>query len=234
MLLSTALIFGEEVGFDYPAYVTMRETEETCTMTGEMPDGGIVARIGGREKLLELVQRGRRGDRDALEMIFRHFRQPLFNLALRYTRNAAVSEDLLQDVFLKVFTHLKDLDRDGAFVGWIYRITIRTCLSYLRSHQIRARKTVVVEDVGNLAGTGNLGEEDLWGRSIEDAVVLLPPRLKSVFLLHDVQGFKHREIAEIMGCSEGTCKSQLFKARMKIRKHLKQKGMFQGDNDEMR
>jgi len=190
-------------------------------MTDTPKNSGLVAQLGGAEKLAELVRRGREGDEEALETIFRNFRLPLFNLALRYTYNAAVAEDLLQDVFLKVFTHLKDLDKEGAFVGWIYRITITTCLTYLRSHKHLKVKMVALGDVETKLSGGEPRGEKMLAQSIEEALQPLPPRLKSVFLLHDVQGFKHREIAEIMGCSEGTCKSQLFKARVKIRRHLK-------------
>jgi len=222
MLMSTtAALEKRAVGFECPGYATMGNKEDVHIMTDNMKSTGIAAQMGGPEKLAELVRRGREGDMEALETIFIHFRLPLFNLALRYTYNAAVAEDLLQDVFLKVFTHIRDLDKDGAFIGWIYRITITTCLTYLRSHKHLKHKSVALDDVENKLSGGEPRGEKMLAQSIENALRPLPPRLKSVFLLHDVQGFKHREIAEILGCSEGTCKSQLFKARVKIRKHLK-------------
>lgn len=218
---AVAAVLREDAGIEYPGYAKIMDKEDIQTMTENLKSTGIAAQLGGPEKLAELVRRGREGDMEALEMIFRHFRLPLFNLALRYTYNAAVAEDLLQDVFLKVFTHLKDLDHDGAFVGWIYRITITTCLTYLRGHKHLNQKTVSWGEVESVLASGEPSKEELLTRSLEEAVLPLPPRLKSVFLLHDVQGFKHREIAEMLGCSEGTCKSQLFKARVRIRKHLK-------------
>jgi RNA polymerase sigma-70 factor (ECF subfamily) len=171
--------------------------------------------------IMELVGRSRTGDRQAIEALYRHFRGPLFGLAFRYTYNSTAAEDILQDVFLKVFTHLHSLDRDETFVSWLYRVAINTCLSYLRTHKKWLHRRVSLNDVGELSnGISVPPGEQMSYKSLEEAIQNLPTRLKSVFLLHEVQGFKHQEIAQILKCSVGTSKSQLFKARMKIRKQL--------------
>ena len=174
--------------------------------------------------LVDLVSRTREGEVQAMEMLYGHFKSSLLSLAFRYTYDYAAAEDLLQDIFIKVFTHLHTLDDERAFVGWLYRVAVNTCLSYLRTHKKLLRKTVPLEEVeGVLGDTSSLGAEREANKPLEEAIQNLPTKLKSVFLLHDIQGFKHGEIAQILGCSVGTSKSQLFKARMKIRKYLEEK-----------
>ena len=98
------------------------------------------------QKLKELIQQSRDGDLQAIEFLYEHFKASLFSLALRYTYNYAVAEDVIQDVFVKVFTNLHTLDEDKAFVGWLYRITVNTCLSYLRSHKKLRQKTIPLDE----------------------------------------------------------------------------------------
>jgi RNA polymerase sigma-70 factor (ECF subfamily) len=175
-------------------------------------------------ELKELIRQSRDGDLQAMGVLYEHFKSSLFSLALRYTYNFAAAEDVIQDVFVKVFTNFHTLDDDKAFAGWLYRIAVNTCLSYLRSHKMVRQRTVPLEDVhGIVSDSGPSVYEKAENKLLEDSIQQLPLKLKSVFLLHDVQGFKHSEVAQILGCSVGTSKSQLFKARKKIRKLLEHK-----------
>ncbi len=175
-------------------------------------------------ELKDLIQKSRNGDLQAMGNLYEHFKASLFSLALRYTYNYAAAEDVIQDVFVKVFTNLHTLDNDKAFVGWLYRIAVNTCLSYLRSHKKLRQKTIPLEDVQGIIADGETtATQRVENKILEETIQNLSPKLKSVFLLHDVQGFKHQEIAHILGCSVGTSKSQLFKARKKIKKLLEQK-----------
>ena len=179
------------------------------------------------ELILNLVRRSREGDMQAMGLLYEHYKSRLFSLAYRYTFNPTAAEDLIQDIFLKVFTHIETLEKDEAFPGWMYRIAVNTCLSYLRSHKKVLQQSVSLSDVEYLVGENSQSvTEKMIGKPLEEAIRDLPNRLKSVFLLHDVQGYKHNEIAQIMGCSVGTSKSQLFKARMKIRKRLEKKKLL--------
>lgn len=188
----------------------------------EMPE-----RIEISENLLEWLKRSRKEDHSAMEMIYEHFKSSLFGLAYRYTYNAAAAEDLTQDIFVKVFTNLSLLDNDRAFIGWIYRVAINTCLSYLRSNKTGLKKSVPFDVLeGVLNDKDAVSDEKMMSRSLEEAISGLPTKLKSVFLLHDVQGFKHKEIASILSCSIGTSKSQLFKARNRIKKYLVNKELI--------
>jgi len=174
-----------------------------------------------RDFPLEWVSLSRKGDHYAMESLYEYFKTSFYGLAYRYTYDSAAAEDLLQDIFIKIFAHLKDLDKDEAFTGWAYRIAVNTCLSYLRQRKMKLKKSVSLQNVEPFLAAEESGDpEKLIEKSLEEALRGISAKLQSVFMLHDVQGFKHKEIARILGCSEGTSKSQLFKARMKIRKYL--------------
>lgn len=227
---------------DYPTLTrtqNLRSIEEAvCVTIGANRTGGFMsederqkntesASIGRADQLLDWLERSRTGDTQAMGAIYDHFKSPLYGLAFRYTRNHTVAEDILQDIFVKVFSNLHTLDNDHTFVGWLYRIAVNTCLSYLRTHKRVYRKEVPLEDVeGYMTHKDSHRPEDMMNKTLEEAIQRLSPRLKSVFLLHDIQGFKHQEVAQILDCSVGTSKSQLFKARMKIREYLEKKHML--------
>lgn len=177
--------------------------------------------------LERLLARGRAGDERAMESIYEMFKTRVFHLAYRHTYNPVIAEDLLQDVFLKVFTHLGEVKAAETFPAWVYRIALNTCYSYLRRKKLRSERTVVLSEIeGKLDEAVYDTHEKEIGKPIDDAIQVLPARLRSVFVLHDVEGFKHGEIARMLGCSVGTSKSQLFKARLKVRGLLKDKGVL--------
>lgn len=171
------------------------------------------------DELDVLIRRCRNGDSAAMQALYEQHKSQIFNLAYRYTYNRASAEDLLHDIFIKVFAQLHRLEKSEAFQGWLYRVAVNTCLSHLRSRKSPVKNTVSFTDAAFLEPS-EYGNYSLTRNALEAAINELPTKLKSVFLLHDVQGHKHQEIAEIMGWSVGTSKSQLFKARMKIRKIL--------------
>jgi RNA polymerase sigma-70 factor (ECF subfamily) len=177
--------------------------------------------------LERLLARGRTGDDRAMESIYEMFKVRVFQLAYRHTYNPVIAEDLLQDIFLKVFTHLGDVRNAETFPAWVYRIALNTCYSYLRGKKLRSERTVPLREIeGKLDEAVYDTHEKEIGKPIDDAIQVLPPRLRSVFVLHDVEGFKHGEIARMLGCSVGTSKSQLFKARLRVRSLLKDKGVL--------
>jgi RNA polymerase sigma-70 factor (ECF subfamily) len=214
-------------GIEEAVYVTIGANRTGRVMSEDRDPKNLEWGSVRADRLLEWLERCRTGDTQAMAAIFDHFKSSLYGLAFRYTRNHTVAEDLLQDVFVKVYANLHTLDNDNTFVGWLYRIAVNTCLSYLRTHKRVYRKEVPLEDVeGQITQKDSHRPEDMMQKALDEAIQGLSPRLKSVFMLHDVQGFKHQEVAQIMDCSVGTSKSQLFKARMKIRKHLEKKQML--------
>jgi RNA polymerase sigma-70 factor (ECF subfamily) len=173
--------------------------------------------------LSSLILRSRQGDERAMEEIYDRYKKPLFNLAYRYTFDRVAAEDLLQDIFIKIFTHMKDVQRDETFVAWMYRIAVNACYSFLRSRRSRDGKTLSISEIeGRKEEAVYDGHENSLAKPLDEAIRELPERLRSVFLLHDVQGYKHEEIARMLGISAGTSKSQLFKARIRIREWLKE------------
>jgi len=202
-------------------YVTIGRKIGGQNMSADMTEEKEQDRVSSSGFPLEWVRRSREGDSQAMELLYGRFKSSFFGLAYRYTYNATAAEDILQDVFIKIFTHIHELDSDEAFVGWAYRIAVNTCLSYLRSHKHIVGKTVPFDMVEGMArDLGAPDHEGMFDRTLEEALQDLSMKLRSVFVLHDIQGFKHEEVAQILGCSVGTSKSQLFKARMKIRQRL--------------
>ncbi len=179
-----------------------------------------------KERLTDLISRSRSGDLEAAEEIYGIFKRPIFSLAYRHTLNQATAEDLLQDIFLKIFTHLGSVRDVETFPGWVYRIALNTCYSHLRHRRTEHERSVPLEGLeGRLEDGGSEPVERDLRNPLQEAIRDLPNRLRSVFILHDVEGYKHHEISKMLGCSVGTSKSQLFKARMKLRNILKAKAV---------
>ena len=194
-----------------------------CDRIGVKIEEPVMDEKAHKESLIQfdLIDRSREGDHEAMEAVYEQLKVKFFGVAYWYTQNRATSEDILQDAFIKIFTNLHRLDDNQAFVSWSYRIVVNTSISYLRKAKNQRQKSVSLESVKDFVGEDTSGEhEDMKKTTIKEALKELPPGLRSVFILHDVQGFKHREVAEILNCSEGTSKSQLFKAREKLRKKL--------------
>lgn len=224
---------GNEIG-DNVSRPSQAQSHEVKSMTeGEKSPAQGFRWIQPGE-LSELLKRSQNGDSLAMEALYEHFKKPLFNLAYRYTYNIMVAEDLLQDIFIKIFTHLQDVQNPALFPAWAFRIAVNTCLSFLREKKYELQRKVSLDEIGEIVDDGvhDSRDQDLK-KSLDEAVETLPGKLKSVFLLHDVQGFKHEEIARMLHCSVGTSKSQLFKARMKIRHHLRGRQVFKENGDEV-
>jgi RNA polymerase sigma-70 factor (ECF subfamily) len=168
----------------------------------------------------ELVARCRAGDSDAFEALYREHSPRLYALARRMTGSPHEGEDLLQDIFLQVYRKLDSYRGDAALGTWLYRLAIRQCLDFLRSRQGRMRAASnPIEDEG--AYLPSMRETPGARIDIERALARLPDGCRIAFVLHDVEGLEHKQIAEVLGVSEGTSKSQVFKARMKLRAMLR-------------
>jgi RNA polymerase sigma-70 factor (ECF subfamily) len=170
-----------------------------------------------KEFLVDVVRRCQDGDTQAMEMVYMGYKSPLFNLAYRFARDYSSSKDLLQDIFINIFINIDSLRAPEAFNSWLYRIAINTCISFVR--QKRKANEVSLDEIENTHFSEEVDHP--MRQQLEQAVKILPIKQKTVFLLHDVQGFTHTEIAQMTQFSEGTSKSQLFKARMKIRDYLR-------------
>jgi RNA polymerase sigma-70 factor (ECF subfamily) len=216
-----AVIHQSECRISVAHSATMELNAESQIMTEEEKDLAKEISLSDSYFLKDAIKLGREGNIQALEAIYKHFSRPLFSLVYRYTYNREIAEDLLQDIFLKIFSHLQDIRNEDTFVGWIYRIAVNTCYSYLRGKRIQLQRTIPLSEVERtIEGKTHESSDKIVKKSLDNAIHKLPRKMKSIFLLHDVQGFKHQEISRMLRCSMGTSKSQLFKARMKIREYL--------------
>jgi RNA polymerase sigma-70 factor (ECF subfamily) len=180
------------------------------------PDGAG----GGRAAEAALVERCRRGDLGAFEEIYRAHAPKLFGLLQRMLGNPADAEDLLQEVFLSAHRKLDGFRGESALGTWLYRLATNHCLDYLRSRAAKSGQlTDAIDDEPMLpdAGSRAIAETTVAKMDLERALAQLPQGCRAAFLLHDVEGLEHREVAEALGIAEGTSKSQVHKARLKLR-----------------
>lgn len=172
---------------------------------------------------LELAARCRAGDASAFEELYRQHARRLFSLVVRMIGSVDDAEDLLQEVFLQAHRKLSGFRGDSALGTWLYRLTMNHCLDHLRARQVRMnRATESLDEEGAEEPTAPapVVPAAVSRLDLERAIEMLPDGARAAFLLHDVEGFEHREIAQILGISEGTSKSQVHKARMKLRRIL--------------
>lgn len=173
---------------------------------------------------LELARRCRGGDAEAFEELYRQHAGRLYNLAFRMAGSAQEAEDLLQEVFLHAYRKLGSFRGDSSLGTWLYRLGMNQCLDYLRgrhSKMNQATDSLDEETAGEPAAPMPATPTAVNRIDLERAIGRLPDGCRAAFLLHDVEGFEHHEVATILGVSEGTSKSQVHKARMKLRAMLK-------------
>jgi RNA polymerase sigma-70 factor (ECF subfamily) len=179
---------------------------------------------------LELAQRCRDGDLAAFEELYRAHAARLYTLMLRMTGSVPEAEDLLQEVFLQAHRRLGSFRGDSTLGTWLYRLAVNQCLDFLRSRQGRmSRSTASLDDEGAFepAAPAPAIPAPISRIDLERAVARLPGGCRAAFILHDVEGFGHGEIAQMLSISEGTSKSQVHKARMKLRAMLSGAGNLQ-------
>jgi RNA polymerase sigma-70 factor, ECF subfamily len=175
----------------------------------------------------DLVIRAQQGDPNALNSIFMEFKARIYSICLRMTKNTSESEDLTQEAFLQAFRKLYTFRRDCALSSWLYRITVNTVLMHFRR---RVPRQVAFEESGIPDNTFEYGTKDPYLSGCVDRIALiraigeLPSGYRRIFLLHEVQGYGHEEIAKLLDCSMGNSKSQLHKAKVRMRELMGETG----------
>jgi RNA polymerase sigma-70 factor (ECF subfamily) len=165
----------------------------------------------------DLVARCRTGDVDAFEVLYRRHASRIYALACRMSGSPEAGEDLLQEIFLQAFRKIGSFKGDAAIGTWLYRLALNHCLDFVRSRQSKVGTATQALD-GDSAFEPRAPRETPIARiDLERALERLPPGCREAFVLHDVEGYDHKEVAEMLGLAEGTSKSQVFKARMKLR-----------------
>ncbi|MEO6390898.1 MAG: RNA polymerase sigma factor [Pyrinomonadaceae bacterium] len=172
----------------------------------------------------DLAQRASKGDMAAFEEVYQRHNRRVYSLCLRMTQSAPEAEDLAQEVFIQLFRKIGSFRGDSAFTTWLHRMTVNQVLMHFRKRSVKMEKTTEEGEtpVQIVTGTENPLHMPVVDRiALDDAIAQLPNGYRTVFILHDVEGHEHEEVARILGCSVGTSKSQLHKARMKLRRLLK-------------
>ena len=178
-----------------------------------------------QESDFELAKKAAAGDGLAFEELYRRHYRRVFALTLRMMGNPTEAEDMTQDVFLQLFNKIGMFRGESAFTTWLHRMTVNQVLMHFRKKSTRSE---LLTDEGEtpvqiVQGTANPGAMPVIDRiSLERALNELPVGYRTVFVLHDVEGYEHYEVAEMLGIAEGTSKSQLHKARLKLRQLIKQ------------
>jgi len=174
-----------------------------------------------------LVARAKEGDDAAFAILFDRHKKRVYSLCLRMTGNISEAEDLTQDAFIQVFRKLETFRGDSAFSTWLYRVVVNTVLMKLRKRnprQISLDEPVRLES-SSVPRDVSCGDARLEGAvdriALIRAIQKLPEGCRTIFLLHEVEGYEHNEIASMLRCSVGNSKSQLHKARLKIREILR-------------
>ena len=163
-----------------------------------------------------MIARASRNEREAQEQLYNMFSGKMLSVCRMYIKDLQHAEEVMLTGFLKVFTHLKEFKGEGSFEGWIRRIMIRESISFLRSH----RRLDFHEEKIDKESFNNV-QSDINVDHIQQMIDALPEGYKVVFVMYAIEGYKHSEIAAMLKISEGTSKSQLFKAKKMLQDQLK-------------
>jgi RNA polymerase sigma-70 factor (ECF subfamily) len=158
---------------------------------------------------------------DAFEALYRQHAPRLYALARRMAGSPDEGEDLLQEIFLLAYRKMDSFKGDAAIGTWLYRLALNHCLDHVRSRRVRMDKVTTTLDADASLEPAAPAGAPVAALDLQRAVERLPPGCREAFVLHDVEGFGHKEIAAMLGIAEGTSKSQVFKARMKLRELLR-------------
>jgi RNA polymerase sigma-70 factor, ECF subfamily len=172
----------------------------------------------------DVLVRAQAGDPDAFSELYLQHKKRVFLICMRMVRDFPLAEDLTQETFMQLHRKLASFRGDAAFTTWLYRMTFNTVLMHLRKHSISSISldhmiiNIADEPFARVVGTPDSDQVGVIDRlALERALATLPPGYRNIFLLHDLHGFEHHEIASIEGCTLGNSKSQLHRARRALR-----------------
>jgi RNA polymerase sigma-70 factor, ECF subfamily len=166
-----------------------------------------------------LIRRAQDGDMAAFEQLYRDNVGRVFAVCLRLAGDASLAEELAQEAFVRAWQKLGSFRGESAFSSWLYTLAVNTALTERRSRRRRTARVFATDDLTAFDKPGRPpGPEH--GFDMEKAMAALPPGARAVLVLHDVEGYKHHEIAEMTGIAEGTSKAQLHRARRLLREAL--------------
>ena len=184
-------------------------------------------KLGDKLSEAEAIDRAKQGNAEAFEALYNLHKRRVYSLCLRMTANTAAAEDLTQEAFLQLFRKIGTFRGESAFSTWLHRMAVNVVLMQLRRKNLPVVPLDETMETEEESPRKEPGADDprLAGSvdrmQLQRSIASLPPGYRMIFLLHDVEGYEHNEIAAMVGCSIGNSKSQLHKARMKLREILK-------------
>jgi RNA polymerase sigma-70 factor (ECF subfamily) len=161
----------------------------------------------------DLVQRAQDGDLEAFRELYRENAGRVYAVCLRMAADAGRAEELTQEVFVRAWKKLGHFRGESAVASWLHRVAVNVVLESWRSEQRREARVQAAGDLSQLAGIPSPGLAPEERIDLERAIASLPPGARMVYVLHDVEGYRHREIAKLTGSAVGTSKAQLHRAR---------------------
>ncbi len=164
----------------------------------------------------ELINLAVSNNRQAQQLIYSKFAPKMLSVCRQYVKDLQHAEDLMITAFMKVFSNLKNFEHKGSFEGWIRRIMVNECISYIRAH----KKVSFLEDEYYTEESFNNIESNFSVNDIQFLIDSLPEGYKMIFNLYAIEGYKHQEIATMLGINEGTSKSQLSHARKMLQEQI--------------
>jgi len=167
----------------------------------------------------KLIQRAAKQNRQAQHILYELYAPKMLSVCRYYIKDVHQAEEVMLNGFFKVFKYLKTFKNEGSFEGWIRRIMVREAISYLRQ---KKRIEFAVEDDFLEHDYSNNIKTNIEVAEIQQLIDSLPEGYQMVFVMYAIEGYKHQEIAELLSISEGTSKSQLFKARRMLQKKIKE------------
>lgn len=187
-----------------------------------------------------LIACAQRGDENAFAQLYELHKRRVYSLCLRMTGDVAEAEDLAQEAFLQLFRKISTFRGESAFSTWLHRLVVNVVLMHLRKKGLQQVSLDEVDPSQEEPVKREYGDDDrrllnsVDRITLKDAIDELPPGYRAIFVLHDVEGYEHNEIAQIMNCSVGNSKSQLHKARLKLREALRRGQGRPGQTDRRR
>lgn len=167
----------------------------------------------------ELIQRAAKNNREAQHVLFEMHAPKMLSVCRYYVKDVHKAEEVMLNGFFKAFVNLNSFKNEGSFEGWLRKIMVRESISFLRQQK---PIEFSIEEIEASNDHSNVMETNLEVNDIQQLIDELPEGYKMVFIMYAIEGYKHHEIAELLNISEGTSKSQLFKARQMLQQKLKE------------
>jgi len=159
-------------------------------------------------------------DVEAFETMYREHSPRIYSMACRMAGSPQDGEDLLQEIFLQAYRKMASFKGESSLGTWLYRLALNHCLDYVRSRRAKMNKLTETLDAEQSVEPTAARQTPIAKMDLDRAIERLPDGCREAFVLHDIEGFDHKEVGELLGIAEGTSKSQVFKARMKLRAML--------------